>query len=105
MEIAPIGGAAKPGARGDALIVLVEEDVDDSRDGVGAIDCRSTVGDDLDPLDSRSRYRADIDRALRTAVTKTVAIEQRHCVAGPEAPQVEGKIGRASCRERVGQFV
>src|SRR3546814_3240207 len=91
MEIAPIGGAAKPGARGDALIVLAEEDVDDSRDGVGAIDCRSTVGDDLDPLDRRSRYRADIDHALRTAVSKQVAIEQRQCGAGPDVPQVEGR--------------
>src|SRR3546814_14357350 len=66
-------------------------DVDDSRDGVGAIDCRSTVGDDLDPLDRRSRYRADIDHALRTAVSKPVAIEKRPCGAGPDAPQVEGR--------------
>src|SRR3546814_17496854 len=92
MEIAPIGGAAKPGARGDALIVLAEEDVDDSRDGVGAIDCRSTVGDDLDPLARRSRYRADIDHALRTAVSKHVPSEQHTCVAGPDSPPDDGRI-------------
>src|SRR3546814_2213103 len=39
----------------------------------------------------RSRYRADIDHALRTAVSKPVAIEQRQCGAGPDAPQVEGR--------------
>src|SRR3546814_19408068 len=55
------------------------------------MDCRSTVGDELDPLDRRSRYRADIDHALRTAVSKPVAIEQRQCGAGPDAPQVEGR--------------
>src|SRR3546814_543907 len=126
LKIAAIGRAAEPRGRREPFIVLAQQDIDHTSDRVGTIYRRCAVGDDLDALDCCNRDRAHVDHAVRPAIGKAVAVQQGESSVGTDAAKVESRgavdvhilvlralgrtdsrvqIGRASCRERVCQYV
>src|SRR3546814_16613370 len=88
-----------------------------TRDRIRAILCRGTVAQHFDTLDCARRNEVEIDRvaALRRrarvevddrAVVTALAVDQHEDMDARKAAKARGaQIGRASCRERVCQYV
>ncbi len=66
----------------EALVALVEHEIDDAGDGIGAIDRRGAAGHDIHPVDQHLRQRVDRDRA--------VCVGRRQAMRHPAAPACAG---------------
>ena len=109
-EVAPAGGdralvhvaAAALGdvreRRGlEAAVVLARDEVDDAGDGVGAVDRRRAVLQDLDAIDRGDRDRVDVRRAAQERVVRQAAsIEEHEGVAVADAAQVRARHARVA---------
>jgi hypothetical protein len=81
----------------DALVRLVEHEVDHARDRVGAIGRRSAAGDDLDALHQSLREGVDVDESGDARSHRATPVEQHQRADFTQAAQVErvdtGKTG------------
>ena len=96
----------------EAVEVLAQDDVDDARDGVGAVHGRGAVLEDFDTLDRRHGDRVDVDEVGGDAFGEradrdAAAVDQHQRRVGAEAAQADGDgaVGRrvlvvAARRER-----
>src|SRR5690606_16018289 len=74
-----------------ALIVALRDEVDDSTDRFRAIDCRSTVRDDLDACNGiAGNHRDVIAGALRACWRDATSVEQHERRLAANATQVDG---------------
>ncbi len=64
-----------------ALIILAQDEVDDARDRVGAVDRRCTVGQHFDAFDRSGGNRVDV------AIGDALAVDQDQRTVGTEAAQ------------------
>ncbi len=62
------------------------DQIDDARDRIGAVDCRSAVRDDLDTIDAERRQDRRIDRSA--VADCAVAVDQDKRGVRTDAPQV-----------------
>ncbi len=74
-----------------ALEFALQDEVDDARDGVAAVDRRGAVAEDLHPLDRRHGNLAEVDADAGLVAEGVVAdappVEQHQCRAFSEAAQ------------------
>ncbi len=84
-----IGSDAIFGRSLDPGVVLVEDEVDDARHGVGAIGSRGAAGDDLDALDQALRKGVHVDQPGHRRSDRTLTVEQYERARGAERAQVE----------------
>ena len=69
--------AAELDPASDAHEVRVQDEVDDARDGVGAVDGRRAAGEDVDPLHERRRDEVQVRRrGERVASRHPAAVDQ-----------------------------
>ncbi len=86
-------------AAGDAAVaqrgfiageIAAQDDVDHTADGVGAVDGRGAIGEDLHALDGTQRNQRDVDVLIAVRGGHAVAVDQRQRGARAEATQVDG---------------
>src|SRR3546814_20487717 len=77
----------------ETLDFLLGDDVDHTRDRVGAIGRRRTVAQHLDAVDDGVRDGVEVDEVALAVIRERIG---RHAQA---------TLGSASCRERVWQYV
>src|SRR3546814_12206937 len=94
-----IGGDAIFGRSLDPRLFLVEDEVDDTRHGVGAIGGRRAAGDDLDALDQPLRKSVHVDEPGHRRSDRTLAVEQHERARGAERAQVERVDARGARAE------
>jgi hypothetical protein len=79
----------------DPFEVLLHDEVDDARDGIGAVHGRGAARQDVDALDHRGRDLVDVrgdGRGLHTAVGHAPAVDQDQRSVRAEAAQVQGRV-------------
>ena len=96
-----------------AVIVALQDEVDDARNGVGAVDRRIAAGDDVDPLDEIGRDRIHVGRVgVEQDVAGNVAasVDQNERALRAEAAKIEQvqaggaqELGRVGLAERAAQ--
>jgi hypothetical protein len=84
----------------DALVILAQDEVDHPRDRIRAIDRRSAIGDDLDPLNRDRGDGIDIDIVRRDpGKAHPLPVDQRQGCRRPHAAQIDraatGGVGAA----------
>lgn len=85
-----ITGIAVPIINIDTLIVLFQNEIGDTRNGVRAVKSRSASGEDFDTLDKAGRDRADIDgRRARDGRDVVPPVDQNKPALGSKAAQIE----------------
>ena len=62
-----VASGATLAAKLKAVIVVLEDEVDDARDGVRTVHGRVTAGHDVDTVDEVGRDRVDVDTDARAA--------------------------------------
>ena len=84
-----------------ALIVFLQDDVDDTAHGVGAVDRRPAIQGDLDTFDSRSRYRPQVgdEVLLSRSSGNATPVDQNERVRRPQAAQVGRRDTKRECAE------
>ncbi len=88
----------------DALEVLLENEVDDTRDRVRAVHRRRAARDHLDALDRRRRNRVQVDRHRGVDRHRAIAVEQHEVAIGSEPAKAQrGRAGRGR-RARVDEL-
>ncbi len=80
----------------EAFEIVLEDEVDDARDGVRTVHRRRTAGDDVDPLDKAGRDGADIDHARGRGSGNALAVDQDQGALRPETTKIEGREGFAA---------
>ena len=99
---------AAGGGRGDAGVLLAQDDVDHARDRVGAVDRGRAVLQDLDALDGVERHLVQVDERPLAVVGQPVdgepaAVDQHERVVRAEPAQRHaGRPGAEAVDERVG---
>ena len=96
-----------------AFKVLLEDEVDDARNGVRAVHGRCAAGHDFDALKQAGRDGVDVDDARGGAARNTFAVDQDERTTRPKAAQVNrGEVfaagvvrGNRVARDDLGQFV
>ena len=84
-----IGGNAGIEIGLQTLELLVQDEVDHARHGVGAIDGRSAAGDDIHPLDQHLRQGVDVHCAIVVRRGDAMAVQQHEGALGAEIAQVQ----------------
>ena len=72
----------------EAFEVVLQNEVHDAGDGVGAVDGRRAARDDLDALDHRFREQVDVDSAEPIRRHHPAAVEQHERALRAQAAQV-----------------
>ena len=107
LAVALVRRAAR-GGRGDAGVLLAQDDVDHPRDRIGPVDRRRAVLQDLDALDRVERHLVQVDERPLAVVGQAVdgepaAVDQHERVVRAEAAQRHaGRPGAEPVDERVG---
>ena len=103
--VALITGEAVVGAHFPAVIVLLEDDVDHTTDGIGAVNGRGAVFQHFDVVDRRGRDHIQVDElvaalALRRVIGHAPAVDEDQ---GRQALDVHGRttLGGVGSRRRV----
>ncbi len=79
----------------DALEVLLEDEVDDARHGVGTIHGGCAASNDLDAINGGCRDRIDIDGHRGVDRDGPITIDENQVAVGAEASEADG---RGACR-------
>src|SRR5690606_22542322 len=83
---------------GEALEVVLEDEVDHAADRVGTVSRRRAAGDDLDALDRGRRHRVDVDNARAVDRRRPAAVEQHEVAVGAELAKTDGRGARGRVR-------
>ncbi len=73
----------------EALEILLQDEVHDAGDGVGAVHRRGAAGDDFHALDRRGGDRVDVDDEQGVGGLRAAAVDQHEIAIGAEAAQVQ----------------
>src|SRR5690606_26075316 len=79
---------------GEALEVVLENEVDHAANRVGTVSRRSAAGDDLDALDRGRRHRIDVDDTRAVDRRRSAAVEQHEVAVGAELAKANGRGAR-----------
>src|SRR3546814_13184571 len=65
--------------------------MDETRNRVGAINCRCSIRNNLDPFDRSDGDRTHVHNRRGTGISEAVAVEQRQGGVRTDAAQIEGR--------------
>src|SRR5882672_10923120 len=85
--------------------LLVEDEVDHTAHGAGAVRRRGTAGGDVDTGDQGLRNGVDIDQTLDGGRHPALAVHQYQSARGSEVAQVQGSNARFAVGERAGGVI
>ena len=91
--VVALAGNAEVATDFGAFVVLLEDQVDDAGDGIGAIGRGAADGKVLDALDHRGRHHVEVDLDTRCA-----RAEDRRRVAGDEAATIDQGQGAVAAQ-------
>jgi hypothetical protein len=89
------------GVSGEALEVVLEDEVDHAADRVGAVGRRGTAGDDLDALDGRRWDGVDVDHAGAVDRSSAAPVHQHQVAVGAELAEADRGCARGVGGRRV----
>ncbi len=79
------------------LEILLEDEVDDTRQGVRTVHCGGAACDGLDTLHCELWNRVDVDGVVRVPRLAAAAIDHHQVAVGAQAAQVQGDRARSEC--------
>ena len=80
----------------NAFKIVLQNKVDRARDGVRAIHCRGTAGDDVDPVKEGGRNAGHIDHAIDVVGRDPLTVDQDQVTLGPQSAQVDRRHARGA---------